>query len=88
MTSIGENILISCTANTLYDVMETPTLTLKHPSGTNLSSVVGEEFSVELYSVNATDVGEYTCYAEINFSGINNLRSFTQAKQNITFKCK
>lgn len=88
MASIGEKISISCNANTLYGVMETPTLTLKHPNGTNLSTVVGEKLSVVLYSVNSTDIGEYTCYAEVNFSGIDNLRSFTQAKQYITFKCK
>ena len=86
VVDIGEIATINCTATTIVGVSQLPTLTLKHPNGTNLSRTEGKMASIILHPVEVEDAGEYTCMGEINLENITS--ATVQVKQNFTFKCK
>ena len=84
--SIGKRVTINCTATTVVGLTQSPTLTLTHPNGTNLSSTEGRFISIILDSAHITDAGEYTCTGAIDLENITSV--IVQVKRNLTFKCK
>ena len=84
--SIGERVIINCTATTVVGVTQLPHLTLTHPNGTLLSSAEGRLISAVLDPVHITNAGEYKCIGAIDLENITSV--IVQAKQNFTFKCK
>ena len=79
--SIGEQVTLNCTT---LGLTESPVLTLKHPNGTNLSSV--SEVSILFDPVRIADAGEYVCTGEIKVGNITTV--IVEAKQNLILKCK